>query len=557
MERGREAFARAAWADAFARLSAADARTPLDPADLDRLAVAAVLIGRDDAGAALWERAHYELTARGDAAGAVRCAFWFIFCLANRGEHARAAGVLGRAWRLLDEGARDCAERGYLTLVEGRRCLLGGALADGLALIARAVEIGERFGDVDLVTLARHTQGRGLIMRGETAAGVALLDEVMVAVVGGETSPIIAGTVYCGVIEACQEIFDLRRAREWTAALTRWCESQADLVAYTGTCLVHRAEIMELYGEWPDALDEVRRGCERFPPDHPAAGPAFYRRAELHRLRGEFAAAEQAYRQASRLGREPHPGLALLRLAQGQVSVAAAAIRRVVDEAGDRMARSRSLAAYVEIMLAVGDVPAACTAADELADLAAELDAPLLQAAAATAKGAVLVAAGAAALEALAALRRAWTAWRELDAPYEAARVRVLIGLACRALGDEDTAQMEFDAARWVFERLGALPDLTRVMTVAGRRPGGGGTDAADSDAADSDAAGVAARARLTGRELEVLRLVAAGKTNRSVAADLVLSEKTVARHVSNILAKLDLTSRSAATAYAYEHDLL
>ena len=231
------------------------------------------------------------------------------------------------------------------------------------------------------------------------------------------------------------------------------------------------------------------------------------------------------------------PGLAQLRLAQGQTDAAEAAIRRAVDEAQDRITRSRLFAAYVEIMLAAGNIQSARAAADELSEIAADLDAPFLHAVSSHATGAVLLFEGEA-RAALAALRRAWTAWRELQVPYEAARVRLLVGLACRELGDEDTAEMELDAARWAFEQLGAAPDLARVEALSRRaatKPVGG----------------------LTSRELQVLRLVAAGKTNRAIADDLVISEKTVARHVSNIFTKLGLSSRSAATAYAYEHDLL
>jgi ATP/maltotriose-dependent transcriptional regulator MalT len=300
---------------------------------------------------------------------------------------------------------------------------------------------------------------------------------------------------------------------------------------------VHRAEILELQGEWPDAIDEAQRACERLAePPHPAVGRAFYRRGELQRLRGEYDAADHSYREATRYGQTPYPGLALLRYAQGQIDTAATAIRQALNEAQDRVTRSSLLGAYVEIALAGNNVQAASNTADELARVAAEFEAPLLDALSDYARGAVLLAEGdpAAALE---PLRRACTRLQELDAPYDVARVRVPIGLAYRALGDVDTAEMELDAARTAFERLGAAPDLARVEELTGA-------------VAHETTAG------LTPREVEVLRLVATGKTNRAIATDLFLSEKTIARHVSNIFTKLGVSSRSAATAYAYQHDL-
>jgi ATP/maltotriose-dependent transcriptional regulator MalT len=298
---------------------------------------------------------------------------------------------------------------------------------------------------------------------------------------------------------------------------------------------VHRAEIMQLHGQWLDAEGEAEQARERL-SGHPAVGAAHYQQAELYRLRGDSARAEEAYRQASAWGREPQPGLALLRLAQGRVDAAEAAIQRVAHEKQTRVSRSRVLAAYVEIALAAGDVGAAREAADELAAMASQLDSRFLHALSGHATGAVLLAEGDA-HAACAALRRAWADWSQIEAPYEGARARVLLGIGCRDLGDDDTAEMELDAARWVFRELGAIPDLVRVDSLSRPAP--------------------TAVGGLTDREVEVLVLVATGRSNRAIAAELFLSEHTVARHLQNIFAKLDVSSRTAASAFAFEHHLL
>jgi DNA-binding CsgD family transcriptional regulator/tetratricopeptide (TPR) repeat protein len=399
--------------------------------------------------------------------------------------------------------------------------------------------VGERFLDPELTTLARIGQGRCLIYVGQIDEGVALLDEAMVAVGAQEISPIAVGDAYCTVIEGCHELFDIRRAHEWTAALTRWCDAQPDLVLYRGQCLVHRAEIMKLRGAWSDALEELTRAIERLasPTGPHVLGTASYLRGEVHLLRGELVDAEEAFRAANTLGRDPQPGLALLRLAQGHVDAADATIRRVLHEADDPITRARMLGPYVEIVLACGDdVVGARAASDELTGLAAELDKPFLRALSAQVTGAVLLAENDP-NGALVSLRRAWRGWRELEVPYEAARSRVLIARACRVLGDDDGAEMELDAARSAFAELGATPDVALVASL-------------------SRLAAVSLPGGLTAREVEVLALVAKGLTNRDVARQLVISEKTVASHVSHIFTKLGLTSRAAATAYAYEHGL-
>jgi DNA-binding CsgD family transcriptional regulator len=534
----RVAFDRSLCGEAFARLSAADREMALAPEDLERLAVAAHLVGEDEASAAAWERAHRQHLGQGDVVPAVRSAFWLVFGLFNRGEMARAGGWLARAQRLLDDHGLDCVERGYLLVPEATRTLKVGDPWGAYVTFGRAAELGARFGEPDLVTLGWLGQGVALIGLGRAAEGLTLLDEAMIAVVTEEVSPLVAGKVYCGVILACQDVFDLRRAHEWTEALSDWCDGQPDLVPFRGQCLVHRSEITQLRGEWPKALGEVQQAREQLsdPPRQPALGMACYQQGELHRLRGEFAEAEEAYREAARWGREPHPGLALLWLAEGNVEASAAAIRRLVDEA-QALSRATMLPAYVEIMIAADDAGAARDAADELAAIAADLDAPLLEAMSAAATGTVLLEEGdpSAALE---ASHRACACWQELEAPYEHARARVLVGLACRALGDQRTGDLELAAAQRVFQQLGAAPDRERVQALFGtatrRSPGGP-----------------------TGRELEVLGLVAKGRTNREIAAELSISEHTVRRHLQNLFRRLGVSSRAAATAYALEHDLI
>jgi DNA-binding CsgD family transcriptional regulator len=519
-------------------LSLADQAEPLPGTDLELLAAAAAMIGRADDHLTLLERAHHSYLSTAETLPAVRCAFWIATFNERRGEPGRASGWFGRAHRLLERVDGECVERGYLLAIVMAGHEEAGDLEAARATTVKAAQIGERFGDADLVALCLYERGRLHAKAGDISAGLGLFDEVMVSVSTGELSPIVTGLLYCSVLESCQQAFELRRAREWTAALTRWCEEQPEMVAFTGRCLVHRAEVMQVDGAWPDALVEARRAGDRFAQigDLVATGEAFYRQGEIHRLQGEKVAAEKAYREASRHGWEPQPGLALLRLAHYDKPAAVAAIRRVVDQTTDPMQRAGLLPALIEIMLEVGDLDEAHRAQLELEETTTSYRGGTLAAIVAHSRGAVKLAEGDARL-ALPSLLEAAQRWQDLGVPYESARVRVLIGIACRRLGDSDAAEMELDAAWRVFERLGAAVDLERVEKLASPRPG--------------------VVAGLTGRELDVVRLVAAGKSNRAIAGELFISEKTVARHLSNIFAKLGVSSRAAVVAFAYERDLV
>lgn len=537
-DEARGAFARGAWREACDALSAAAGAGLLAGEDFERLAVAAYLVGEDDVCAHAWEDAHRSALEAGDGATAARCAVLLSLCLFLNGQAARAGGWLARAERVLGDEDLECAASGYVLIPR----LLGAldaepSLAGDLAV--RAAEVGERFGDADLRALGVLGHGQALIAMGEVAEGIGRLDEVMVPVAGGEVGPVVRGIVYCAVIVECLRLHDVGRASEWTAALSDWCDAQPDLVPYRGQCLVHRSQLQQIAGQWSEAIATAGAAC-RFlaDPPHPAIALAYYQEGELHRLRGDLDRAEADYREADRYGHDPVPGLALLELARGDRPSAVVTIGRALREYRKPLERPALLAAAAEIRRATGDLEGARAAAEELAVVAAGGSSAVLRAMAAHALGTVLAGEGDV-VAALAELRTAAAAWRSLGMPYEAARTAVAVGLACSAMGDGVAAALELGNARDVFAELGARPDVERLdVLMNSGAPAGRG-------------------AGLSAREREVLAGLAAGKTNREIAQTLMISQHTVGRHVESIFAKLGVTSRAAATACAYEQDLL
>lgn len=534
----RSAYERREWRSAYENFVLANRPQELTADDLQRASLAADLTGNDDDCIMFLERAHLAYLADHEVVKAARCAFWLsLVWLLVKGEVSISAGWIARGQRTLEQTSAPSVESGYLKFPEGLHLLFGGQPAAALTIFESVTEVGSQYEDADLLAFARLGHGQCLVSLGDYAHGMQLLDEVMAGVTAGAVSTLPVGIIYCAVISCCQESFDIRRSREWTSAFGRWCDEQPDMVTFSGECLVHRAELSHMKGEWRTALTEAQHASRLLStPGRSGAGNAFYEEGELHRLRGDLVAAETAYRRASERGRSPQPGLALLRLSQGRIEAATAAITRELTETGEGLARSRLLPAHIDIMIETGDLESAQASAEELRAIVARRDVPFLRAIATQGIGQVALARGDAE-GALSNLRTAWSTWRDLGAPFEMAKVRVLISRACRLLGDEEGADLELAAAKGTFEQLGARADLELVVGLLARE--------------------VSSDSLLSKRELEVLRLITAGKTNRLIAADLVLSEKTVARHVSNILAKLGLPSRAAATAYAYEHHLV
>jgi DNA-binding CsgD family transcriptional regulator len=527
-----ELFAAFRWRRCREVLTAADAQEPLTGSGLLLLGEVAQLVGEDEQAATAYARAYRRFTDDGDVRAAARRALWAALVLENAHEPVRSRAWAARAEQLVNAHDLGGAEAAWILSHRAHELLIAQELDAALRLARDGERAGLAAHDPDAVVLSRLTIAFAHLMRGERGEAVRVLDEVMLAVSTDETTPTVVGITYCLSVAACVRLRDVVRARSWTETLDRWVAARPDLVAYRGACLVHRAQMATLRGYWAAALGEAASAQQLL--GGAAAGQAAYSLGELHRLMGQDGEAEDAYRRANALGVQPEPGLSRLRTVQGRPEVAVRTLRRLCGEGRPAEDRAELLAARVEADLARGDVAAARAGADELRALTDDLDSPLLHGLADQAEGAVLLAEDQpdAALD---VLRRAQLRWSELDLPYGCAQVRVLAGTCLRRLGEPEAADLEIDAARECFARLGAVRDLARLDQPARpEQPGG-----------------------LTSRELEVVRLVAAGHTNRAIAGQLFLSEKTVARHLANIYAKLDVPSRAAATAYAYDHGLM
>lgn len=526
------------WSEQYIQLSKAKLEHTINPKELETLATAAYLTGRDDECREILLQLHHDYLNQ-DIERALWCAFWLGMLLLMTGKHAEGSGWIARGERLLIENDKDCVVKGLLLIPAALAALSAGNIAKAQALFEEASMIGERFSDSDLTAFGRLGRGQIMIQKGNVANGIKMLDEVMVSMETEDIFPIARGIIYCAVIESCRKVWDIKRTKEWTLVLSRWCDAQPELIPFRGQCLVRRAEIMQLYGEWNKALEESQNACKLLtrPPGEPAAGESHYRKAELHRLLGDFEEAENNYREAAKWGRKPQPGLALLRLVQEQTEAAKMSINNALKETKAIKDRAGLLPATVRIMLVANQIEEARLATDELQKIATSFDVPFLYAELSHALGTVYFTEGDY-RKALDHLQEAVKRWNDLDMPYESARSREIKGLAYRELGDHDSMEMELAAAKWVFEQLGAVTELKRVNQFMNKE-------------LSSHKYG------LTLRELQVLRQLVSGKTNKCIAGELFISERTVDRHVSNIFNKLGLSSRVAATAFAIKHKIV
>lgn len=529
LEAARAAYDARAWPAAREAYAAADS---LPARDLEQWGLAAFLTGHLDEAVTARERAHRAYLDEGDPDGASRVAFWLGLTAVFRGDAGQAQGWFGLMRSVQGDAFQESVWRGYDVLTAAMTHLLQGRAGEALELATVVRGIAAAHDDLDLRVLAGNGHGQALLANGDLAGGLAELDATMVLATAGGVNPQAVGIVYCAVVANCKECLDVERSAEWTRVLDAWCAAQPGLVPFQGACLVHRSEVHQLRGEWGLAIDDVDHLIAHPGPNRSSIGEAHYQRAELHRLRGEYDAAEAAYRQALAHGKDPQPGLALMRLGQGRHDAAMLALRRAIEEPRPPHLRTRLWRALVEVALAAGDLDCASDAAARLDAAAAASDARFLRAAAAMARGQVALATGRP-TEALGPLRSALEGFNATGAPYDVARCQVALAAVCEALGDRETARFEREAARATFTALRAQPDVEALDgTTRSERHG------------------------LTGREVEILRHLATGATNRGIADELVLSEKTVARHVANIFAKLEVSSRAAATAWAHRQGL-
>lgn len=523
LDAARAAYAARDWVTARERYRTAGDEL-VEPDDLYALANSSWWLGDLDAALPDLRRAYRRHLDQGRHRAAALVALDIGYTNGLRGDEGQASGWTGRAARLLDDEP-ECVEKGYLAYIDYEQAFGRGDLDAALALSLEISATGRRFDDPTLAALGVLGQGRVTVARGEVDRGMALLDEAMVAAVSDELAPAWAGNIYCNLMVVCYELADWARAGEWTTVTARWCEAMPGAGPFMGICRIHRAQVFQAHGAWDDAEAEARRVCDELADFHPGmVGEARYALGDLQRQRGDLEGAEAAYLAAHRLGRDPCPGLALLRLAQGRRGDALASITRALGTASpDPLTRARLLPAAVQIMLATDDLDQARRAADELATIAATYGTPGLHAQADAAEGAVLLAEGRAA-EAVEALERALRSGKQLRLPYEGACIRLHLAEAHRALGRRDHAALEADAARHELTRLGAVPAGTGPKPAP--RPDG-----------------------LSPREVEILGLVADGRSNQEIAAELYLSVRTVERHLATVYRKLGLHGRSARAA--------
>lgn len=521
LRRAQEAYERRDWLAAYADLSASEP-DDLSGDDFLRLAISAFLTGRRNDCIQALQRAYACYVDSGAPRFAIRCAFHLGMLLATGGEHAVAGGWNRRAQRLLEATGSDIPEAGLVAQALMFSSIQTGDFETASRHAATTLDLGHRFNDPELLAMGLNANGRIAIYSGRVSEGLSYLDEAMLILADGGVGPIVAGHTYCSLIEACQEMCDFDRAEQWTRMLSGWCDAQPGLVAFTGSRSLHRAQLLRIHGNFEAALAELDLAERRYlgMGTRAAVEAVYLERADIFRMLGRLSEAEAEFDRAQQRGADPHPGLALVWLAQGRVDAATAAARRLLGEARPAIARARLLPSAIEILLAAGDLEEARTLSDELSGYGESFGCTELAATADYVRGVVV-----ADSTGIPLLRRASAVWHSLDVPYEAARCSDALARAFRQAGDAASAVIEDGRRRTILDRLG----ISSRSVPAG----------------------------LSDREVEVLRLVAAGRSNPDIARSLFLSEKTVARHLSNIFTKIGVGSRTAAAAFAFEHKLV
>lgn len=459
------------WRQAYAAFSEADEVT-LGAGELEAFADTAWWTCHADQAIELRQRAFHRYLAEEEPRDAARLALSLSWDHSARGAYAVSRGWVGRAERLL-ASFPDAPERALLALTQAMTELDVGDVGPGIPHLEEALRLAEVHGDRDVQAMARVVKGRLLVHQGSVDEGLALLDESSTAALSGELGPLVSGLVYCYTIASCQDVGDYHRAVEWTQAANRWCDG-VDVTGFPGACRVHKAQVMRLHGNWTAAVEQAQAACtELHEFNNVITAAGHYEVGEVRRRRGEFAAALESYREADAYGQDPQPGLSLLRLAEGRVEAALAAIHRSLEATDRPLDRVRLLPALVEVAVAAGNADAAREALAELDRIVGEYriadrPAPAFEAAAHLARGQLALAEGRVP-EATRSLRQAREGWQVIGAPYETAQARLLLGLAYRRSGDEDGAMGEFEAALAVFERLGARVDAERAKELLGR----------------------------------------------------------------------------------------